>query len=583
MPTPLRWIFPEPMAPAAAAAIAVTHRLGHPAVAAVIARRGLIGPSVSHYLSPDVAELLPAGGLARIDDACAAIDAAIAKGTRIVVHGDYDVDGTTGAALLTKYLRSRGGDAHPFIPLRKAGYGLTEESIRRIREEIGAGMILTVDCGTSSHDEAEIARSLGMEGGVTDPHRPVEGKITAGIVVNPHMADDGYGNKGIAGVAVGYKMVSALHGEQPTANLDLVALGTVADVMPLTGENRIIVRAGLARLAHTSRPGIAALMRVAGRSVPAVPCAHGARSCAVCGKGRDCRHDVPHCFRVSAESISFDLAPRINAVGRMGLDPAMVVELLLADDPDRADEIAAAIDRANKERKAQTSRLTDEAIERADPDDPVIVVRMELFKGVAGLVAGRLASEFGRPAIVVDPSGHGSARSVKGVDLLSILQSDAGDLVTAAGHAVAMGISGIANVDGLRSRMRARAWPPELSERTIEVDAVLVLSDIDAGIVRALEVMEPTGEQNAAPVFAVRNVEVARVKKMGDGRHARLTLKDPAEGTTREAVWFFAGERMPTVGDHLDVAVRPLLSHDPYGGERLELRVRDARPAGGGA
>ena len=575
----LPWTLPTPIPQAAADAAARAHQLAHPVVAAILLGRGIAGDGISPYLAPDIATLHAPGALARIDDAAAAIDAAIGRGEKITVYGDYDVDGTTGAALLVSYLRSKGADADAYIPMRQDGYGLSVEAIEAIARERRPKLLLTVDCGTSSREEAALARSLGIEVVVTDHHRPVEGKITEGIVVNPHMAGDASPNKGIAGVAVGWKLVSALHGSHPTANMDLVAIGTVADVMPLTGENRPIVRAGLTRLAHTHRPGMAALLRVAGRGAVAEPCRHGASFCAVCGKGAVCAHEAPHCFRVTAESISFDIAPRINAIGRMGLDPNMVVELFLTGDRARADEIATLIDTTNSERKTQTQALTDEAIRRANPEDPVIVVQMDLFKGVAGLVAGRLASEFGRPAIVVDAEGHGSARSVKGIDLLRVLQDECADLVGAAGHAVAMGIKECADPAALAARLRLRAWPDTIAARSLTIDAVIRISDVTAPLVGAMEVMEPTGEANPAPLFAIGGLTVKRRKLMGaEGRHVRYTLADLTSGRTIEAIHFFGGPDALPEGTVVDVAGRPTLDTHPRFGTRLEWRVRAIRP-----
>lgn len=617
----LRWLVPPRRSSLAARAAARRFGLSHPLVAQVLLERGLVADGdLAAYLSPDLTRLEDPMGLGNMEPAIRVIDEAIRSGRRICVYGDYDVDGTTGAALLVSYLRSRGADATSFIPLRKAGYGLSKEAIlgitihpseliakltgelehlvpaspeaKVLRGRLATAesqiadwrkpeLLLTVDCGTSSRIEADYARELGMEIVVTDHHEPSPGKETSGIVVNPHRRGDTYLNKGLAGVGVAYKLVAAHFGRHPTANLDLVALGTVADVMPLythtdregrrheAAENRILVRAGLERLGHTRRPGLAALIESV---VKPQPCLHGSAS--------------GQCYPVTAENIAFGIGPRINAVGRVGLDPAMVVELLTAPEtPEgraRGAELAHVLEVANRERKKMTDELVDKALSMADLSEPVIVVQMDIFKGYAGLVAGRLTSEFARPAIVLGLDGNGSARSIDSVDLLTVL-GDYPNLVTAAGHLVAMGISNVTDATALRSALSAYPWPEGIGMRELKIDAVCTLADVDRPLVDALDRLEPMGRGNPKPLFAMGGVRVAERTTSRDGRHAFLQLEDPERpGRRVRAVWWRAADKAPLSDAIVDVVGRVSRGRDyRTGAETVEFELIAARPAAG--
>ena len=618
----LRWLVPPRRSSLAARAAARRFGLSHPLVAQVLLQRGLVADGdLASYLSPDLTRLEDPAGLGNMEPAVRVLDEAIRSGRRICVYGDYDVDGTTGAALLVSYLRSRDADATSFIPLRLAGYGLSKEALDRIarspeeeaaslRQELeglapdspeakvlksrlataasqitdwrAPELLVTVDCGTSSRIEADHARSLGMEVVVTDHHAPTPGKETSGIVVNPHRVGDTYPNKGLAGVGVAYKLVAAHFGRHPTANLDLVALGTVADVMPLysytdreghrheAAENRILVRAGLERLGHTRRPGLAALIESV---VKPQPCLHGSPS--------------GQCYPVTAENIAFGIGPRINAVGRVGLDPALVVELLTAPEtPEgraRGAELAHLLEEANRERKKTTDELVDQALALADLSEPVIVVQMEIFKGYAGLVAGRLTSEFARPAIVIGLDGGGSARSIDSVDMLSVLQTEFPNLATAAGHQLAMGISNVTDPAALRAALAAYPWPEGIGLRELKIDAVCTLADVDRPLVEALERLEPLGQGNPKPLFALGSLRVVERTTSRDGRHAFMQLEDPERpGRRVRAVWFRAAAKAPIAGALVDVVGRVSHGRDfRTGAESIELELIATRPASG--
>jgi len=261
----------------------------------------------------------------------------------------------------------------------------------------------------------------------------------------------------------------------------------------------------------------------------------------------------------------------------MGLDPALVVELLTTEDPARATEIANLLDATNKERREMTNRLVDEAMTKVDPDEPIILIQLDLFKGVAGLVASRLVDEFGRPAIVIDLEGSGSARSVVGVPLLDVLQNELSKFVSAAGHQMAMGISRVHDPDALRAALRAHAWPTGLG-RELHIDAVCNLADFDRGLLSALSRLEPTGAANPTPLFAVSGVTIIGRRFMGaDNRHVKFTLRD-GEGTIRQAIWFSGGPKAPAEGTVVDIAGRPVSNTHPGTGETsVEMHITAMR------
>ena len=594
------WNFPNTASRIAAKATANTFGLGDPLVAQLLTRRGLVGEALALYLNPDLKRLESPAGMRNIDAAAKILDEAIRVGRKITIYGDYDVDGTTSTALLLSYLRSKGSDASFYIPQRSEGYGLTQESADKILREQKPELLITVDCGTSSREVVNYIRTFKVkhpvEVIVTDHHQPSPGKLVNGVVVNPHL-DPTATNKGLAGVGVIYKLVAHHYGSQPKGNLDLVAMGTVADVMPLldvtqrdihTGEitiipaneNRILVRAGLDRLAHTRRIGLAALVATA---IKPIKCIHGATVCVICGEM--CSHDEPLCYAPTAEDVGYQIGPRINAISRMGLDPALVVELLTTDDASRAKEIAKLLDETNKERRKLTNELVDQAMEQVDPEQPVIVLQMDLFKGVAGLVAGRLANEFGRPAIVVDQSGSGSARSVAGISLLDVLQQDLSAYAKADGHQMAMGISRVHDVDLLREKLNAYPWPEGFGKE-LSIDAVCRLADLNLELIEALRLLEPTGAANPTPLFAVGGVTITGRRFMGaESRHVKLTLQD-GEGITRTAIWFGGGSKAPAEGTVVDIAGKPILNTfrprynidgEPFG--TVEIQIVEMRAA----
>jgi len=507
-----------------------------------------------------------------MEPALARLEQAIARDEPIAVYGDYDVDGVTATAMLVQALQALGARVRPYIPHRETeGYGLNGEALRGLAEA-GIRVVLTVDCGARAVAEAALARSLGLDLIVTDHHLPGEA-LPEAILINPRQPGCPYPFKELAGVGVAYKLVQALKARYPHAPfepeefLDLVALGTVADIVPLVGENRALVAQGLERLRAPTRPGLQALYQVAGLEAA----------------------------RVDPWAISFILAPRLNAAGR--LEHAWTAyRLLTTRDPAEAAALAEALDRQNRERQALT-QATEEAVRAmAALDDQVpwlIFAASEAFRpGVVGLAAGRLAEAFYRPAVVISlmgEEGRGSARSIPEFHITQALDACADLLVRHGGHAAAAGfVVRRENLEPLRARLEALAAQAlrarELQPATT-VEAVLPLREVTWRLHEWIVRLEPYGYGNPAPRFLSRGVVVRSVRAVGsEGQHLRMVLTAPEGGPVWDAVAFRQGDRAGEVrpGMRLDVVFE--VRAEQWNGEpRLTLLVEDFAPASGPA
>ncbi|HEY3435815.1 MAG TPA: single-stranded-DNA-specific exonuclease RecJ, partial [Solirubrobacterales bacterium] len=457
------------------------------------------------FLAAD--ESHPPAAFAEMDTVLARVREAIEAGRRITVHGDFDVDGVCATALMVPTLRELGAECDWFIPSRiEDGYGLSTANVRRLAER-GTGLLLTVDCGITSVAEVGLARELGMEVVVTDHHQPAE-QLPDCSILHPEVS--GYPFKALCGTAVAWKLVSALREEEAVEHLDLVALATVADVVPLIGENRSLVKRGLAEIRRCKRPGMRALMAAA-----------------------KCEPD-----RFDESDLSFRLAPRINAAGRLYRADAGV-ELFLTADEKRAEAIAEELSRANSERRA-TEREVDAAAETARRELPdelreargLVVAGDGWHPGVVGIVASRLVERHHRPVVVIsldeDGSGRGSGRSIPGFDLLAALQACAEHLEGFGGHRAAAGLQIRAeNVAAFREAFAAHA-DEVLSEddlrRTEKVDAIVGGVGLGLDLAEELRQLAPFGMGNPGVRLLVPSARVSDVRAMGEGKHARFSL-----------------------------------------------------------
>ena len=494
-----------------------------------------------------------------MEAAAGRIRQALAGGERIVVYGDYDVDGVTSTALLLTYLRSKGADADPYIPERESeGYGLNRDALEAIRRS-GASLVVTVDTGISAFEEAAAAAEMGMTLIVTDHHEPRGELPEAFAVVDPKQPGDGYPYRELAGVGVAFALACAVEGPGAGRGLferfgALVCLGTVADVVPLTGENRTLVREGLALMERAPFPGLAALLRAAGA-----------------GGGP-----------ATAELLSFTAAPRINAAGRMG-SAKDALALLLEQDETRAEELAQRLEQYNRQRQDTEAEILQQAVAMFGakaPEDPVLMAAGEGWhNGVIGIVASRLSERYARPAVVVSfegDVGRASCRSFPGFDIHAALMSCAPLLERFGGHELAAGFTvRRENLDALRRALNdcARAMP-RLPVPRITLECELGAREVSMATARDCARLEPCGAGNPVPLFYVRQAFIRQIAPLKGGRHLRLTLEK--DGVSFRAVVFGVdktGFRFEA-GDTADLAVS-IGSSRYNGSEYLSVIVRD--------
>ena len=533
-----------------------------PLPAMVLASRGLTDPKkAAAYLSCD-AELYDPFLMTDMDKAVARVQQAIDRGEKIAVFGDYDVDGITSTCMLTDFLRRRGGNCVSYIPSRlEEGYGLNPIAIEQLSAE-GVNLIISVDCGITAIAEAELCREKGIDLVITDHHECKDRLPAAVAVVDPHRPDGGYPHKNLSGVGVAFKLACALSGDQEAVlreYADMVCLGTVADVMLLQGENRVFVARGLESLRSTRRPGFAALMRESG-------CASEA---------------------VSASTIGYNLAPRINAAGRMGqIDLAL--NLFLTDDEEEAADLARKLCDLNRQRQAVESQIYSQAVSmlpEGQPPEAIVLADDSWHQGVVGIVASRMAEEYCCPAFLICLDGeHGkaSSRSFGGFNLFTSLTALAPLLESYGGHELAAGFT-IARGNIMRFRQEICALAAEYylgsGPRTVlDVDCVIPPELMTVRNIDALSILEPCGNGCPKPVFAMERMTVDRITMVGGGRHMRLRLRTGHH--TLNAIYFSATPESVSIeqGDLVDVAFNAQINE--FRGERtVQMNVLDIRPS----
>jgi single-stranded-DNA-specific exonuclease len=542
-----------------------------PIVARLLCQRGLGDADLARrFLSPSLDHLHDPMRLADMRVAVDRLMAAIARKERIAVHGDYDVDGVTSTVILRRALELLGGDVTHFIPERlRDGYGLQPAAIDRLHAD-GVSLVVSVDCGIRGADAARRARELGVDLIITDHHEPDAELPPAFAVINPKRHDCAYPDKYLAGVGVALKLVQALcqrAGREAwlPGFIKIAAIGTLADVVPLVGENRVIAKLGLELLSRgPHKVGLRALLDVAGLT----------------GKAIDSFH------------ISFMVAPRLNAAGRMST-PDLATRLLLAGDEARGEEargLAQQLDGENVRRQQEEAEIVAAArkIVQSDPEvgaRSVLVVAGEGWhRGVIGIVASKLVDAFHRPAIVLsieDGVAQGSCRSISSFDMLGALERCAHLLVRFGGHKQAAGLSlDAARVREFRAAINDVAdetlGPQDLMPR-LRIDGDLTFRGITAGVASGVASLAPFGAGNPRPIFAARRVEIVDGPRKLKERHLKMSLKQ--EGRVFRAVAWRAAERHEYLSDHrtaLDVAFS--LEENHYNGETtLELTLADLK------
>ena len=533
-----------------------------PLAAMVLASRGIGDDRQARAYLDCNAPLLDPFLMTDMDKAAGRVGLAMSRGEKIAVFGDYDVDGITATCLLTDFLRRHGADVVSYIPGRlEEGYGLNPIAIHQLHAE-GVKLIVTVDCGITAVSEAELCKQLGIDLVITDHHECKQTLPAAAAVVDPHRCDGGYPHKNLSGVGVAFKLASALCGSQEKVleeYADMVCLGTVADVMPLQGENRVFVARGLESLAHTKRPGIAALM-------------------AECG----CAPET-----VSASSIGFMLAPRINAAGRMGqID--LAVELFLTDDPDKAAEAARGLCELNRQRQAVESEIYRQAVSMlpmGKPPEAIVLADESWHQGVVGIVASRIAEEYACPTFLICLDGeHGkaSSRSHGGFNLFASLSALSPLLESYGGHELAAGFTiSRANIPEFRRQICALAaqyYTDDVPRTVLDVDCAVSPELLTLHNVDSLQMLEPCGNGCPKPVLMMKNLTIDRISMVGGGRHMRLRLC--SGHTYLNAIYFSANPQTVSIqpGDLVDVAFTPQVN-EFRGTRTVQMNVIDIRPS----
>jgi len=545
----------------------------HPIVVQVLYNRGITDQTeATAFLDGGSDEGNPFD-LPEMSTAVTRLRQALRAGEPIAIYGDFDADGVTATVLLVQTLRALGGRTRPYIPHRvDEGYGLHEEALTGLARD-GVRVVVTVDCGIRALPQIAHANRLGLDVIVTDHHSAGKQLPDAVAVIDPKRVDSHYPFSELAGVGVAYKLAQALlrsHRQSPVSEqevrlsendlIDLVALGTIADMVPLMGENRALVHRGLERINQMKRPGIEAL----------------------------CRQGRVKTGQVSAASIGYTLGPRINAAGRLA-HAKLAYQLLATQYPAEAEQLAGELDRLNRERRQITfqvqERARQAALDTADGSPLLFAADPGFPAGIVGLAASRLVDEFYRPAIVVevgDKTSRGSARSIPEFNIIEAIDECAAMLIHHGGHAAAAGFT-VPNehLDELADKLRELAAEQltgvELAP-TLSVDAELELSQISWDLRRELDKLEPCGYANPQPLFLSRNVQARDQRAVGnDGNHLKLKLSNGH--VTWDSIAFRQGEWIGKLPDRVDT-VYHLEVNEWNGRRQLQLNVQDIRPAG---
>lgn len=552
-----------------------------PLVAQVLLARGYVtAEQAKSYLEPRLSDLHEPTLLPGVPEAAERIVDAVKNGRRITIYGDYDVDGVTSTALLWHCLKLSSANVDYYIPCRMTeGYGLNEAAIRQLHEEDAERLLISVDCGIASVAEAALAKELGLELIITDHHHMGEELPDAAVLVHPRLPETDYPFGQLCGVGVAFKLAWAicqLLGDGKKASprmreflksaVGLTAIGTVADIVPLVDENRIIVRYGLHSLRENPSPGLDALITIS---------------------------KLNEKQRLSAEDIAFGIAPRINAAGRLG-QARLAVEMLTTDNKERAVALARYVDELNNNRKTVERRILKEAKEQVEQnpeweEHPTLVLaHHDWHPGVIGIVASRVAETFDKPTVMIslkdDGTGQGSARSFAGFDMYSGLEACGDCLLGFGGHKAAAGLQIEASrVDELRTALANWAqsnFSPTDDDTALRVDAEVHLSEITRRAVLELEHLGPFGEANPKPRFAATRVDLAEPPRtMGKGDH-HLALKVKQHRTQLRAVAFGRGEWAEEIADvkgPLSISFAPQINSF-RGYEKVELQLHDWQP-----
>ena len=486
---------------------------------------------------------------------------AIENNQKIIIYGDYDADGITSTTVLKLFLEERGMDVSTYIPNRlNEGYGLNKGAIKKIYDD-GFRLMVTVDCGISGIEEVEYANSLGIEMIITDHHEPAESLPNAIAVVDAKRKDNEYPFNQLAGVGVVFKVIQALSmrlgldEKEYLKYLDIVCIGTISDIVPLVDENRVIAKLGLKLVAQTRNIGLRALIEIIGFK------------------------------NIDSSSVSFGIAPRINACGRMG-NEKLALDLFLCKDKDEVTKLAVKLNEYNIERQSIEKQMYDEAAEIIDENEKdkacIIVGKEGWHHGIIGIVSSKITEMYFKPSILIcfdGNEGKGSGRSIPGFDLHEALMNCKQYLKKFGGHAMAVGVTVDKSEFGkFKSELEeyAKSCNVDKIVPIINVDSELSLKDINVEAVKSLSLLEPYGEANKMPLFLFRNLKINSIRSLSEGKHLKLSLKD--ENFIVDAIGFNMGELSEKylLDDRVDIVGS--LDINSYGGnESVQIVLKDIR------
>ena len=534
-----------------------------PITALIASARGYTDPAALEEFLSDEPYFEDPHALADIEKAAEIINNEIEKGGRIAVFGDYDCDGVTATAIMYSYLSGRGANCVYYIPDRfDEGYGMNLDAVKKLKEE-NVSLLITVDNGIACHNEIKAAKELGMSVVVTDHHLPSDVLPEADAVVDPHRADCPSEFKEICGAEVAFKLICVMEDKEPEELLpyfaDLLSVAVTADVMPLTFENRVIVKYGVEKLKTAPATGLSAILNVAGISADSV----------------------------NAGKIAFGISPRINAAGRMG-SAKRAVQLLLCDNMLKALGIAGEIDDANAERQRIEKEIFAEAVDIIERKgykyNRVIVVEGENWhNGVVGIVASRITERYGCPSIVISKNGEaasGSGRSIEGFSLYNAIKYASDTLLKFGGHELAAGVGLKSdNIEPFRQKINEYAAGKEYVPPVLKLDCRLNPSALSLDLAESLKELEPFGHGNPTPLFGVYGVTLTRITPIGGGKHLRL-LFTKGDNSFQALLFGMTKERFCfREGDLLDTAVT--VDTNLYNGElNLSVQIKALRMSG---
>lgn len=535
-----------------------------PFAALLLTSRGITDDEEIEEFFSDTARLCDPFEIKDMDKAVERINLAMEKDELIAVYGDYDADGVTATALLYSYLQMNGFRVITYIPDRNTeGYGLNKNAIKTLWEK-GVNLIVTVDNGVSAYDETEYIKELGMDIVITDHHKVPERLPDAAAVVDPHRPDCPSSFKHWAGVGVAFKLICALSGGDDEENLsmfsDLAAIGTIGDIVSLTGENRTIVKYGLKAINEGNNLGIEYLKKVAGME----------------GK------------TLGAASVAFSLVPRINAIGRTG-HASEALELLLSEDIETAEEKAALVDKSNANRQELEKEIVLEAQKQVEENPEMLNNRVLIFSGenwhggVIGIVAARLVQKYGKPCLVITDDGteaKGSARSIDGFSLYDAISSCSELLSHYGGHVLAAGFGMKSeNLPAFKKAIEEYAKKVQMPFPTVELDCKLRPEFINSDILEVISSLEPFGAGNPQPLFGLFGMRLHSISPIGGGKHLRLTFKRGDSTITALLFGVTQAEFPYQIGDILDLAVK--LERNEYMGQvKVSVYIKDMRMSG---